>query len=127
VVTTYVSTESTLHKPESGNHTPAAIERQETTAQAIIGRWIEHCRARPPSRVIGQVSKHVKDLIDEGIDPRAVERGVAQWATKGLNPSVLPSVVNEVMNASPSGKRPTTDQRALDAMALAERLKAAGE
>lgn len=68
------------------------------TAQTLVTTWIDHCRARPPANVIGQVARHCAALLAEGIDPRAVEDGLAQWHSKGLHPSTLPSVVNEVLN-----------------------------
>lgn len=39
-------------------------------------------------------------MLAEGIDPDDVRRGLAAWMTKGLHPSTLPSVVNEVMNGN---------------------------
>lgn len=68
------------------------------TSQGLIGEWISHCRARPPKNVIGQVAKHVAAMLAEGIDSADVRRGLAAWHQKGLHPSTLPSVVNEVMN-----------------------------
>jgi hypothetical protein len=53
------------------------------------------------------------------VDPDDVRRGLAQWMTKDLHPSVLPSIVNGVMNgsrASPS----TTDRRVAAALAVGE-------
>lgn len=126
--------------PETRNHTqdPGTVSRANgpteiaprDTPQTITGRWLEHCRARPPKAVIGHVARHVKDLLAEGIDPRDVERGLAAWASKGLHPSTLPSVVNEVMNAPPLGARSrpaTTDQRAAEALAVAAELRAEGQ
>ena len=68
------------------------------TAQTLVATWIDHCRARPPSNVIGQIAKHCAALLAEGIDPDAIEAGLAAWHAKGLHPSTLPSVVNEVLN-----------------------------
>jgi hypothetical protein len=72
-----------------------------TTAQTIVGEWIERAPKRPPQQVIGQAAKLVAAMLGEGIDPDDVRRGLAAWMTKGLHPSALPSVVNEVMNARP--------------------------
>src|SRR5690606_30963950 len=55
-----------------------------------------------PSRVIGHVAKEIKTLLNDGIHPDDIRRGLAHWMTKGLHPSTLPSVVNEVMN-TPNG------------------------
>jgi hypothetical protein len=65
-------------------------------------------------------------MLAEGIDPDDIRRGVAVWMTKGLHPSTLPSVVNEVMNA-PTAGRPTparrgTDDKVRDGLELARRL-----
>ncbi len=86
--------------------TPAAPvipdpEEQQQTAQTLVGTWIRHCKQRPPENVIGQVSKQLRQLLSEGIHPDDVSRGLAQWHRKGLHPSTLPSVVNEVMNSGP--------------------------
>ncbi|MFF1416526.1 hypothetical protein [Streptomyces sp. NPDC058280] len=80
------------------------IEAEIVTAQVIVGEWLERCAERPPSRVIGQLSKEIRVLLDEDhIHPDRIRRGIATWMTKGLHPSTLPSVVNEVMNAAPAG------------------------
>jgi hypothetical protein len=91
-------------------------------AQAIVAEWIDHCAKRPPGNVIGQLSKQIKAMLEEGIDPDDIRRGVAAWMAKNLHPSTLPSVVNEVMNRTsppPPAPRPsTTDQRVAAAQAL---------
>jgi hypothetical protein len=91
------------------------------TAQTLIGEWIDNCRKRPPNNVIGQVGKQIRAMLAEGIDPTDVRRGFAEWHRKGIHPSALPSVVNEVMNAAPQGKSSTTDQRVNQALVLAEK------
>jgi hypothetical protein len=75
------------------------------SAQDLIGEWIDHCRKRPPDRVIGQAGKQVKTLLAEGIDPDDIRRGLAAWHSKGLDPSTIPSVVNQVMNGSGKPRR----------------------
>ncbi|WP_073951546.1 hypothetical protein [Streptomyces kebangsaanensis] len=82
---------------------PGTSSAEPPTAQTIVGEWLERCQKRPPSSVIGQVSKHIKTLLAEGIAPDDIRRGIATWMAKGLHPSTLASVVNEVMNA-PSAK-----------------------
>lgn len=91
------------------------------TAQALIADWIDHIPKKPPGSVIGQVGKHIKAMLADGIDRADIRRGLATWAGKGLHPSTLPSVVNEVMNARPlaAAARPaTTDVRVAQAQAL---------
>lgn len=93
----------------------------DASAQTLVAEWIDHCDTRPPGRVIGQLSKEVKTLLDEGIPYDRVRRGLAVWHDKGLHPSTLASVVHET---SKTPKRGTTDQRVQDALDLSARLRA---
>jgi hypothetical protein len=89
-------------------------EPPPVTAQTIVGEWIERCSKRPPGKVIGQISKQIKEMLDEGIDPDDVRRGLADWMTRKAHPSVLPSVVDRVMNHVQPTAKPSpnaTDQR----------------
>ncbi|HEY8504373.1 MAG TPA: hypothetical protein VIL46_07300, partial [Gemmataceae bacterium] len=87
-----------------------------TTTDALVAEWLRHCRKRPPGSVIGQVGKQIKAMLAEGIDPADIRRGLAAWHSKGLHPSTLPSVVNEVMNAGPA--RPAASISAADGQPL---------
>ncbi len=98
-----VVTEVEEELPQPSTHNPQPVPPGNSvaapdTSQGLIGEWLSHCRARPPKNVIGQVGKHVAAMLSEGIDPTDVRRGLAAWHQKGLHPSTLPSVVNEVMN-----------------------------
>lgn len=98
------------HPPTAGATAPppASEAEQADTAQTLIGEWVEHCRKRPPGQTIARVGKHLRELLAEGIDVVDVRAGLAQWHARGLDPSTLPSVVNELMNAAPDrGRRPT--------------------
>lgn len=75
---------------------------------AIIGEWIDTLPSRPPGRVIGQVAKEIKTMLDEGIDPDLIRAGVAEWQRKGLHPSALASIVHEV--STPHGRASTTER-----------------
>jgi len=99
----------------------AVVESEPDTTQALVAEWINHCRKRPPRDVVGQVGKSIKNMLAEGIDPADIRRGLAAWHSKGLHPSTLSSVVNEVMNATPAARPSTTDQRVNAALALAAR------
>lgn len=68
------------------------------TAQTIIAEYIERCSKTPPRNVINQLGKHIKAMLEEGIDPNDVRRGLAAWMAKDLAPSLLPSLVNQAMN-----------------------------
>lgn len=88
----------------SAAQAPAHDERggsDTTTAQTLVGEWLDRCAKRPPGQVIGIISKQIKEMLAEGIDPDDVRRGIAAWMSKPLHPSTLASVVNEVMNAAP--------------------------
>jgi hypothetical protein len=84
------------------------------TTQTIVGQWIDHCQERPPSRVIGQVSKEVKNLLDEDKSPELVLRALAEWNRKGLHPSTISSVFHEISNRGPavSRRQQETDDQA---------------
>lgn len=71
----------------------------EVTARTILGEWIDRCQSRPPGQVIGQIGKHVKTMLNEGIHPDDIRRGLAVWMTRRIAASHLPGVVNDVMNA----------------------------
>jgi hypothetical protein len=71
------------------------------TAQTIVAEWLERVTKRPPSSVVGQVSRLVAQLLADRIEPDDIRRGMAAWMAKGLHPSTLPAVVNEVMNSTP--------------------------
>lgn len=75
---------------------------------AIIGEWIDTLPSRPPGRVIGQVAREIKQMLDEGIDPDLIRAGVAEWQRKGLHPSALASIVHEV--STPHGRASTTER-----------------
>jgi hypothetical protein len=79
-----------------------AAPLEPVTAQTIVGEWIDRCTKRPPSQTIGQTSKQIKTLLEDGIDPDDIRRGLAKWMAKGSAPSAIPSFVNEAMNAAPS-------------------------
>jgi hypothetical protein len=78
----------------------------EVTTGTILGEYIDRCKKRPPDRVIGQLSKEIKKMLDQSdpIDPDDIRRGMAVWMSKGIHPSALASVVNDVMNASPPSR-----------------------
>lgn len=131
-VSEYVSTtpnpQPAVHNPRPSATEPAtpAIPADAPTAQTIVGEWIDYASKRPPAMVIGQGSKQIAAMLQEGIDPDDVRRGVREWIDKGLHPSALPSVVNEVMNSRPrtTTRRRNADDKVNDGLALAERLAA---
>jgi hypothetical protein len=77
----------------------AVIEDRPQTADQLIAYWIDNVPKRPPGQVIGRVGKSIKAMLAEGIEPADIAAGLEAWATRGKDPAVLPSIVNEVMNA----------------------------
>ncbi|MCY7288874.1 MAG: hypothetical protein LH624_11650 [Cryobacterium sp.] len=105
--TTYPRPPSTVPPTAGGGQTltrELALVTDAPTAQTIVGEWIEHCSERPPGRVVGQIAKELKTLLDEGIDPDRIRNALGEWNRKGLHPSTLPSVVHEIANRAPHTK-----------------------
>lgn len=77
---------------------PVPVEPDRPIAQTLIGEWIRGCDGRPPDAVIGQLSKIVKRLVDEGQPAGIIQQAIGEWQSKGQHPSTLPSFVNAVAN-----------------------------
>ena len=102
--------------------TAGAVASSAPTAQTLIAEWIDHCDGkRPPGQVIGQVAKHLGQMLDEGIPIEHVRAGLAAWHDKRLHPSALPSVVHEVRQGPRTAARKgsTTDDRVRQGLDLA--------
>lgn len=97
------------------------IDLAEHATNDLIAEWIDHCGQRPPKRVVGQVAREIKTMLDERIPYADVRTGLAAWHTKGLHPSTLASVVHETRTAPTRRSSSTTDQRVADGLALAQR------
>jgi hypothetical protein len=74
----------------------------EASAKDLLGEYIAACNRRPPSKTIGHLGKEIRLLLGEGFDPTAVRAGLDKLRAKGLHPSVLHSVVNEIVNGGKS-------------------------
>ena len=111
-------------RPASGDE--AADGDVPLTARTLVAEWLEHCPERPPGRVIGQISKHLKNLLDgDKIAYEHVRAGLALWHQKGdQHPATLDSFVNAAMNgARPGGRLTRHDERVAQGLALAEELR----
>lgn len=107
---------------------PAQPAPAADTAQTLMADWLDHCQQRPPASVIGQVGKHTKAMLDEGIPADTIRAALARWQQKGLHPSALPSVVNEITNSRPAGTRAQQQQDSLARqLQLAQQLDAQEE
>lgn len=84
------------------------------SARQLIAEYAAACTHRPPKDVLGHLGREVRSLLAEGISPTHIRAGLERQRAKGLHPSVLPSVVHEVMNATPSSPpvhRPWTNPK----------------
>lgn len=85
--------------PVGGASAPAA---ETISAQQLLAEYTAACARRPPRDVLGHLGRTLRKLLDEGIDPADIRPALDRLRAKGLSPGVLPSLVNEVMNATPS-------------------------
>ncbi len=74
-------------------------------AGTLVAEWLEHTTPRPPSRVIGHVSREIKILLEDAQPYEDVRRGLAAWAAKGANPASLASFVHEVRTRMQAPRR----------------------
>lgn len=108
------------------------------TAQRLVAAWLDRCARRPPARIVARVGAQVATLLAEGIPAADVAAGLHAWHDRRLDPSTLPSVVNELMQGPPvprtngragDGRGPhrpsTTDARVAAGLALTARYAAA--
>ena len=94
----------------------------------VLGEWIAAQDQRPPSAVIGQLGKHITQMVKDGINHQTIAAALDRWTEKGLHPNTLPSVVHELQTAPKRASKPsTTDQRLMDGAALVAQLRAEEE
>ncbi|MFE2867227.1 hypothetical protein [Embleya sp. NPDC059259] len=83
------------------------------TTPALVAEYVNACRTRPPESVLSRIGRETKILLDEGVSTEHIRAGLERLRAKGLNPSALPGLVNEVMNAdrpgAPTAYRPWTN------------------
>ncbi|MEH1534227.1 hypothetical protein [Cutibacterium avidum] len=101
--------------------TPPTPQRQEATAQTLVAEWIDHCKVRPPGNIVGQTSKQLRMLLDDGLTADQIRPGLIAWQRKGAHPSALPSFVNQELNSSPDSSRTRTNGLSDDQWAAAMR------
>lgn len=68
------------------------------TTQELVAWWIDGCDKRPDRSTIGQISKHIKGLLEDGFEPVHIRRGLNEWHAKEVHPSVLPGIVTHIAN-----------------------------
>ncbi|MEV7556446.1 hypothetical protein [Streptomyces sp. NPDC089795] len=80
-----------------------AADATEWSAKVLMAEYLRGCPGgRPPKKVLGHLGKEIRTLLDEGYGPDVLRPALERLRAKGLNPSVLPSLVNELLNAGPA-------------------------
>ncbi|AIA06484.1 hypothetical protein DC74_6039 [Streptomyces noursei] len=79
----------------------APAPQATVSAKDLIAEYTAACAHRPPTSVLGHLGSEVRKLLDDGIGPDHIRAALARQRAKGLHPSTLPSLVQEVMNAAP--------------------------
>lgn len=70
------------------------------SAKELVAEYVRDCQRRPPEDFLGLLGRKIRVLLDERFDPQDIRAALERLRTKGLHPSVLPSLVNEVVNTS---------------------------
>ncbi len=105
--------------PKPSPKEPTGAANAAPTAQAILAAFIDWDHARGGQltrRTIGQLAKHIGDLLGEGIAEEHIKRGLADWRDRDQYPSTLHSFVDAAMNG-----RPVRSRRQAERDSLAER------
>ncbi|MFD3352690.1 hypothetical protein [Streptomyces fradiae] len=98
--------------PLGGTSAPAP---DTVSAKQLVTEYVTAWAHRPPSSVLAHLGQEIAKLLADGIAPTHIRAGLDRLRTKGLHTSVLPSLVNEAMNATPatagaaSGHQPYTN------------------
>ncbi|MDX3854871.1 hypothetical protein [Streptomyces sp. AK02-01A] len=91
----------------TGRGAPAPDAASETvSAKQLVAEYASGCHRRPPSSTLGHLGREIKTLLAEDFEPGDIRTALDRLRSKGLHPSVLPSLVNEVVNASPHSASP---------------------
>ncbi|MFZ3470386.1 hypothetical protein ACODT3_24570 [Streptomyces sp. 4.24] len=86
----------------TGREAPApGSVSEKVSAKDLVAEYAKGCKRRPPSDTLGLLGRKIKILLDEDFTPRDIRAAMELLRDKGLHPSVLPSLVNQVVNASP--------------------------
>ncbi|MFE5720371.1 hypothetical protein [Streptomyces erythrochromogenes] len=92
--------------PTPGSSTATVLEAtdaSEWSAKVLMAEYLRGCPGgRPPKKVLGHLGKEIRALLDEGYGPDVLRPALERLRAKGLNPSVLSSLVNELLNAGPA-------------------------
>jgi hypothetical protein len=107
---------STSNQPSlqpSKNNQDLVVASGDPNAGQIVSAWIDTLRVRPPDRVVGQVAREVRLLVEQQFEARVIFEALKSISAKGLHPSTLASEVNAIINPPTTmrGGASTADQR----------------
>ncbi|MYU02099.1 MULTISPECIES: hypothetical protein [unclassified Streptomyces] len=85
----------------TGREAPATDSSAKVSAKQLVGEYVRGCARRPPEDFLGHLGRKINALLDERFEADDIRAALDKLRAKGLNPSVLPSLVNEVVNATP--------------------------
>ncbi|MEI5100960.1 hypothetical protein RB200_23470 [Streptomyces sp. PmtG] len=71
------------------------------SAKQLVAEYVRGCSRRPPEDFLGHLGRKINTLLDERFEARDIRAALDKLRSKGLNPSTLPSLVNEIVNATP--------------------------
>ncbi|MFD3756683.1 hypothetical protein [Streptomyces sp. NPDC058622] len=87
--------------PKGGDAPAPESAPGSVSAKELVAEYVSACSQPVPQTVRGLIGRHAKGLLEEGFDPAVIRTALERLRVKGLHASVLPSLVNEVLNASP--------------------------
>lgn len=105
---------TTTPKPTSA---PAKNAHQDT--RRIVHTWQDSERAKNvliPTRVLNDATAQVQALVNDGIPPEQIARGLAIWWEGEYPPSTIPNYVARA--GQPKDRRATGTNRAADILAI---------
>ena len=94
--------------------TPATIT-PIPTAQTFVAAYVDAYRGRaghdPPARVKGQVAKHLREALDDGVSTDHIKAGFVEWFEDNKHPATLPSYIEIAGRNGQPRSRPTRQQQ----------------
>ncbi|WP_172387212.1 hypothetical protein [Streptomyces sp. MNP-20] len=73
----------------------------KVSAKDLVAEYVRGCNRRPPEDFLGNLGRRINALLDERFEVRDIRAALDRLRAKGLNPSTLPSLVNEIVNTPP--------------------------
>jgi hypothetical protein len=76
----------------------------DPNTQHVLAGFIDFDRANGGQltrRTIGQLARHIHDMLTEGIPPDRIRQGLAAWRDRGQHPSTLHSFVDAIRPGPP--------------------------